>query len=109
MGSNLFFFVEGMSETNFLVINNLFVLGHPFVRGQFLGSMSEGSSFSAQKSDKEHVSGQFLYTMSVGSSIAACQRAVTERGCYSGEIVIVEGIGVKFVFFVEGMSKTNFW
>ena len=72
-----------MSETNFLVINNLFVLGHPFVRGQFLGSMSEGSSFSAQKSDKEHVSGQLLYfnkitnvLMSEGSSLGPCQKAV---------------------------------
>ena len=72
-----------MSETNFLVINNLFVLGHPFVRGQFLGSMSEGSSFSAQKSDKEHVSGQLLYfnkirnvLMSEGSSLGPCHKAV---------------------------------
>ena len=51
----------------FLVINILFILGHPFVRGQFLGIMSEGISFSAKNLTR---------SMSQGSSYTSCLEAV---------------------------------
>ena len=73
--SNFTFLWKGCHKTIFGKKKYLFILGHPLVRRQFLGSMPKGRSFSA-KNDREHVSGQFLYIMSGGSSVAACQRAV---------------------------------
>ena len=82
--SNFTFLWKGCHKTIFGKKNYLFILGHPLVRRQFLGSMPKGKSFSAKKMTEsmsqgssyiscleavllQHVRGQFLCLMSEGS------------------------------------------